>query len=119
MVESKFHPAPEQSEEEEKPNIGCFFRLIWQLFGNLALPFCAIEITQHNDGLFSTVDTLYWGIVAAILAARFVDILFFKGTTGSNEPATLRHLAIHAGVLLPVALGVWLLAHFLGRAGWW
>ena len=79
--------------------------------GGLALLFLAAAI--YRVGAFSILDVVYWLVVAATAAARFIDITRFQGRTASGEPADLGHFRRFALVLFAVAAAAWVLAHGL------
>lgn len=83
-------PSPQPSADAG-PKAGCLsiiVRLSW-IFGGIAvLIYCGVFIAMGRHP--GTVDLVYWIIVAAIIAVRFVDIRFLKGETLDNKPATLR-----------------------------
>lgn len=93
---------------ESRP-LGCLLRMFWMAAGNLALVMTVVLIVQRRA--FSVLDGVYWVIVAALIAVRYVDITRFDGLTASAEPATLRDLGRYALGLVVTAATVWLMAH--------
>jgi hypothetical protein len=71
---------------------GCLIHLFWLIVGNVALLIVAGQILFHTGGRFSVFDAIYWLFVVLILAARYADIRFFKGTTVDGKPSTLKDL---------------------------
>ncbi|MFZ5831085.1 MAG: hypothetical protein ACOY3P_13420 [Planctomycetota bacterium] len=90
---------------------GCFFRLFWMLLGNVLLILCALAIFQSAARSLSVADVLYWLVVAALPAARYVDITRYGGKTSDGRPATLTDFRRYAVAVVPVALLIWLAAH--------
>lgn len=92
---------------------GCLLRLFWMAFGNLALLILAILISER--GKFSALDVGYWAVVAALIAARHVDIARFEGQTSHGEPATMQHFRGYVVRVLVVAAALWASAHLVPR----
>jgi hypothetical protein len=82
-------------------------------FGNLALTLTAILIIQRRS--FSAMDAAYWVVVAALLAARYVDITRFAGRTLEGEPAMMMHFRRYALRLLLIAAALWAGVHGFAR----
>lgn len=57
------------------------------------------------------VDLGYCSAVMLVLAARYLDISRFEGTTDTGEPATTEHFRRYAIKLLLAAAVVWVLVH--------
>jgi hypothetical protein len=55
----------------------------------------------------------YWGIVATVLGARYLDIVRYQGLTADGEPASMRDFRRHAVRLTIVAAGLWIATHLL------
>jgi hypothetical protein len=49
-----------------------------------------------------------------LLAARYADIRYFKGTTAEGKPSTLEDWRRYAFILVLSASVAWLTVHFLG-----
>ncbi len=93
---------------------GCLLRLVWMLLGNFVLAIVLIAIAQDlGDGWFSSLDVLFWLVVAATIAARYADIAFFQGRTADNQPANLGHWRRYTVTLLAIAAAAWVGAHLL------
>jgi len=93
------------------PMSGCLLRAYWLLLGNAALVLSALVISWNRETFFSAADPVFWVLAASLLVARFLDITRCHGTTGTGEPATIETWYRYAGLLVPVALLVWGLAH--------
>lgn len=98
--------------EYDRPQ-GCLLRVFWMAVGNVALLTLAGFIL--SQGRFSLLDGGYWAVVAALVGARYADIVRFRGQTADGTPATVTHLRRYALGLLAVAVGLWIAAHVLGR----
>ena len=98
-------------EQKYDPPAGCFLRLFWMIIGNVILLSCAYGIIEHRSAVLSIADAFYWAIVGSLLAARYVDIRRFNGTTAGGDPATMAHWRRYAAVLGVVSMSLWLGAH--------
>jgi hypothetical protein len=71
--------------------------------------------------MFSRLDVVYWTVVILILAARYADIRYFKGTTAEGNPCSIDDWRRHAFILALLAGAAWLVlrlaAHFFGPTG--
>lgn len=85
-------------------------RAFWLAWGNIALVICAAVVLKTRPWTIGIADVVYWALVIGILAARYVDIARCRGWTVNWEPATMRHFAVHAAKLVPLAGVVWVLA---------
>jgi hypothetical protein len=92
---------------------GCLVRLCWMMLGNVALLLTAAWISQQHSGFLSVADAAFWGLIAFVIAARYVDVARFQGRTATYEPATMVHWRRYALGVLLFGLGVWILAHGL------
>ena len=99
------------------PPAGCLLRMFWMIIGNSLLFICAVYVLHYQIRFISTVDLVYWMTILAMLAARYVDIRRFGGTTATGEPATPAHWRRYAVWLLVGALIIWIGIHLLAWAG--
>jgi hypothetical protein len=96
---------------------GCFLRLFWMMIGNMILLLSVVGISRHPTGGLGLADASYWGIVACLLLARYIDIRYFRGLTADGDPATMADWRRYASVLGAVSTGLWLGAHTLAYYG--
>ncbi len=89
--------------------LALMIRLTWMLFGNAALALLAVHLAK--TGSFSTIDLLFWAVVAMMVGVRYIDVTRFGGLTTEGEPASLRHWQRYTGYLLAAAAGLYALAH--------
>jgi hypothetical protein len=112
----KSTPAAQQYDSP----LGCLLRLFWMAGGNALLLFLAAGIFEKSPRHISFLDGLYWGVVASLVLARFLDIRYCRGQTSSCEPATLGHWRRYALLVVGLSSAVWgvarLLAWFLTGA---
>jgi hypothetical protein len=62
---------------------------------------------------FSSLDIVFWAVVAALLFIRFADIRWLHGTGSESEPATMKDWAKYARLLFVLAGGAWVALHAL------
>lgn len=92
---------------------GCLLRLFWMLGGNGVLLFTAFFIGDRPAPFLSLTwrDAVYWATVAALAAARSLDILKMNGQTATGSPASPAHLRRYLAILAVGAAAAWCLAH--------
>ncbi len=94
---------PNSTDSSNKPS-GClpaFIRLLWFFFGNVALLAATFFIGKNEAGVIA--DIIFWLIVPALIAIRYIDITKFHGLTGENEPATLKDWKSYSIKLVGIA----------------
>jgi len=107
-------PIDGPSEDQQyDPLSGCLLRLFWMLLGNVILLLCVYRISQSRNGFLGLPDLLFWATVTGLLAARYVDIVYFQGQTSQGTPASMSHWRRYATILLGISAGLWIAAHAL------
>lgn len=97
------------------PAMAVALRLFWLLFGNIVLVAgLAFILTRADAASLVAIDLGYWVVVAALLAARRIDITRYHGATADGDPATLSHWRRYALGLVPLSGAAWGAAHWLG-----
>jgi len=104
LPDARTSQAPEQ---EAHPFQALLIRLFWLALGNALLLIFAAFIAKLEPWTLTLVDAGYWGIVAMLLLARFVDIKRFHGETSNGQPATMGHLRRYAAMLVASAAAIW------------
>jgi hypothetical protein len=104
-------------EQTYEPPAGCLLRIFWMLLGNALLAACAFFVLQNRSIFFGLADALYWVTVASLLAARYVDIRHFRGTTAEGEPATMVHWRRYALTIVLVSTCLWVAVHAIAYLG--
>ena len=94
---------------------GCLLRMLWFLAVPAVLLLSAAIIVAQHSKFFSPVDAVFCGAVIFAVVIRYLDIRFFRGTTGTGGPATMRHWRRYAILLVLVSLIVWAAAHAVGH----
>ena len=103
-------PPPKQTGQP-----GCLSiiaRLVWIAGGNFALLILMAFIVQQKRA-FSSLDVIFWAVVALLLFIRFADIKWLHGTGSESEPATTKDWWRYARLLFVIAGGVWAIVHAL------
>jgi len=90
---------------------GCLIRTYWMILGNAVLAGALLLVFRNREGFFSAADIVFCCGVAALLAARSVDVLKLHGLTASGHPATPGHLKRYVAALLAASAVLWGLAH--------
>jgi hypothetical protein len=100
-------------ETEHEGMQGCLVRLFWLVAGNAALLAIAALIYRDDTHLLSPISLAYWGIVAAIAAARFYDVRKLGGQTTDGRKASEADLRAYWPRLVAFAGALWGAAHAL------
>ena len=102
-------PAPESTASSS--GLGILLRLFWMIVGNVVLGFSGLHILWGRESFFSIADITYVAAIPLLIAARYVDIAKFHGTTGTGEPATMAHWRRYALGMLAISVAAWVLLH--------
>lgn len=111
-------PTPQQASAGQHSGIGCVARFFWMAAGNAILAFLMIFIAQQQGAALSWRDAAFWSVVAALAAARLIDIRWLDGRTTEGEPATMTLWRRWAALLVAISLVLWVLAHLVAALGW-
>jgi hypothetical protein len=95
------------SVDTDQPPMGDVLRLFWLVAGNAGLAILAALISKQTPWTFSVLDGSFWGLVAALLVARYLDIARFGGLTVNNEPANRGHWVRYAIKLVIISALLW------------
>ncbi len=91
------------------PLTGLALRVFWMFLGPATLFVVAMLIAQGRGSWM--VDLGYCSAVMLVLAARYLDVSRFDGTTDTGEPVTIEHFRRYAMKLILAAAVVWVLVH--------
>jgi hypothetical protein len=89
---------------------GCLVRLGWMLLGNVVLLLCLVAIYQ-GQGALSYADAIFWGVAAACILLRYLDIRYLHGLTAAGVPATVSNWYRYVIVFLIVVALAWGVVH--------
>jgi len=101
----------DQSTEKYDSIFSLIVRIFWMLPGNALLLLTTISIFRHKGEIFHTADMIFWGTVAALILARYLDIKLYNGLTVAGEPASMSHWRKYTIILLICSTVVWVLLH--------
>lgn len=101
----------DQPTEKYDSIFSLIVRVFWILFGNVILLVSVILIFQRKDWMFHTADVVFWGTVAALVLARYLDIKLYNGLTATGSPASMAHWRKYVVILLVCSTVVWVLLH--------
>lgn len=81
------------SDSQFTPVLSIVIRLCWMYFGPTTLLFLAIgSAFKNSNKIINTSHIVFWIVVIAIIAIRYIDIRYFNGETKDFEPSTMLHL---------------------------
>jgi hypothetical protein len=101
----------EQPAEQYDSIFSLIVRTFWMLFGNVIPIVSVVLIFQRKDWKFHTADMVFWGSVAALVLARYLDIKLYNGLTAAGQPASMSHWRKYTVILLLCSTVVWVIAH--------
>ena len=101
----------DQPIEKYDSIISLFVRVFWSLIGNVIAFFVLVAILRHKGKIFYTADIIFWGVVAALILARYLDIKFWPSTTEKGTPVTMAHWRKYTILLLICSTLIWVLSH--------
>jgi len=104
-------PASQPQRPAQAGCLGIIARLIWIAAGNFVLLISLAFIVQKRT--FSSLDIVYWAVVAALLFIRYADIRWLHGTGDDSGPATMRDWVKYARLLVIISGCGWAVVHFL------
>ena len=81
-------------------------------FGNVLLMALAASVARSEG--YTWHDAAMAGTVFALVAARYVDVTRYEGTTVYSKPADLGHVQRYAIVVSGFAAALWVTARLLG-----
>jgi len=90
-------------------------RLVWMMFGNVALVVCAGLIVKRTAPM--VMDAAFFGVAASLVLVRYIDIARLHGLTAEAKPATLGDWWRYSAKLAAFSLGLWALARFAATRG--
>jgi len=101
--------SPQPPEPEQAGCLSIIARLIWLAGGNFVLLILLAFIFQKR--VFSSLDIVFWAIIAALLFIRYADVKWLKGQGPDAQPATMKDWGRYARLLIVLAGGAWVVVH--------
>lgn len=90
-------------------------RMVWLMIGPVALLLIIYAIVTNTGGWFGAVDAGYGAVVAMMIGGRWIEQRSGAAMTVTGEPATIEHFKRYVRILLPGAVGAWVIANVLGN----
>ncbi|OHB54447.1 MAG: hypothetical protein A2Y12_04150 [Planctomycetes bacterium GWF2_42_9] len=90
-----------------------FVRVFWALIGNFIAFFILFAIVNHKGSQFYLMDLIYFGVIAALILARYIDIKFWDKADDNGQPITMLNWRKYTLKIMILATSLWLLAHLL------
>jgi len=92
-----------------------FARLVWCLFGPMALLVTTVMIAEKGGGWLGVASLLYLAILAITLLARWLDYRTGHSETASGEPTTPGLIRRYYSTIPLIAVIVWGVANVIGQ----
>jgi hypothetical protein len=92
---------------------GCLTRLAWLVVAPIALLLVGGSIARDGSGPWSIESLLFWAVVVAAVAIRYVDVVRMQGETVKGNPASREDWRRYSVKLSVVALALWSAAVWL------
>lgn len=92
---------------------GLLMRLSWMIIGPVLL--LIIASVLYTRAAFTELDAVYASILGAMVAARYVDVVRYRGPGADGEPFELEDLPGWVGKTVIIAAGLWAFVHVAGR----
>jgi hypothetical protein len=105
------------SDPRPTSGVGTILRIFWMFFGLGALALVAAVTARHGAGEPSWRDALFWALVLALVAARYLDVERYGGLTAEGKPASRADVRFYAVRLVGAALVLWGAMHASACAG--
>lgn len=103
---------PDARNDKDGPTtspLGCLLRIFWMLGSIAILMYSAIWIAvKTGSAQLSAVDAVLGAGTFAAILARYLDIRYFNGATGTGERATMndwRRYAVQMAIAAVVVCG--------------
>ncbi|MHB8970660.1 MAG: hypothetical protein ACYC3X_13170 [Pirellulaceae bacterium] len=87
----------------------------WMLYGPFILLLILAKIVSLGTGWLTALDVTYFIVVAGMILCRWLDQRSGQATQATGEPSTWADFKRYAILLLPLAMGAWILANVLGN----
>ena len=101
--------------DTQSPFSAILGRLVWMLVGPMALVLMTFAIVSEGGGWLTGFDMMFFVVLAAMLAGRWIEFRGGRPHKATGEPANqtdLRRYVVAATLTAPV---VWVLANLLGN----
>ena len=92
------------------PGLAVLGRVVWMLYGPLALFLTTVGVFGSGKGFFTLADWAFLVVLGLNLAARWVEYRGGSAVTAAGEPTTRGHVLRYTGALTAGGLLVWAIA---------
>lgn len=90
---------------------GCVVWLGWMAAGNLVLLTLLIFVMREGRWTLTGKDAFFWGVVATVLALRYIDLTRLGGKQVDGSPAPPGMFKLYTLRFVGTWLVLWALAH--------
>lgn len=90
-------------------------RLMWMLFGPVILAYTIYIIVSRGEGWLTPWDAVFVIVAALMIGGRWIEQRSGTAMTATGERATPEDFARYVRILLPAAIGVWIVANVVGN----
>ena len=94
---------------------GCFARIVWFLFGPMALLVLALMIAEKRGGWLGLSSIAFLVILVVTVVTRWVDLRGGNSLTAEGKPATVADVRRFTAISLIVGMAVWCAANVIGQ----
>jgi hypothetical protein len=88
-------------------------RFFWMLSGPVLLFVLAAMVIEQQR--FTWLDGVFAAALVGVIAARYVDVTRFHGSTADGAPAGRKELVRYTGLITLGAAALWSSAHVAGQ----
>mgnify|MGYP007050452459 CR=1 FL=1 len=90
-------------------------RLIWMMVGPVMLVYVTYSIISSGEGWLTPWDFAYAVIALLMLGGRWIEQRSGAAMTVMGNRSTPEHFARYVRILLPAAIGAWIIANVVGN----
>lgn len=113
-MESSSKPGNDARPGEVTSAVVLVSRMMWMMLGPMLLIVTTYAIVTSGSW-FTAWDAAFCGVVALMIAGRWVEQQSGSAMTATGEPATVGHFRRYVRFLLPLTMGIWVAANLLGK----
>jgi len=92
-----------------------FGRVYWLMIGPMLLLLLAFHIARTGDGWLTTADYVFWGMLAVLPLARWLEFRGGHPKTNTGEPASDTELQRYFVMAPLVGAAIWVISHLIGN----
>lgn len=90
-------------------------RVFWMMLGPMVLAVLTFTIINIGTSWFTPADFAFLAVLGLLLLARWVEFRGGNPQTATGEPASPGDLSRFVLTILPLGLGVWVIANLVGN----